>query len=221
MTFGLEPNLHLTQYQIEWGFKMNYLKLRARKLTVLARMIFAVGLAVALLSLFQNCSKINFAGDSKILVQGVVTPTSSIAGISTNSASPKTPGSDQGICVLTCALAADNNDVHEFSQAASCKDPAKPAPVCEAEDDGLGMPLTSIVQTVSNADSHPKTVCVSKVACLMIGASLAAGKLILNKVTNNQVSTLKGTTFQTVESADDCQDTLTDEEVKNQFEPTS
>ncbi len=193
-------------------------KTSLQKLPVMSRMIIAAGLAIGLMSLFQNCSKVNFSADSKSLVQGAITPSTASTSPGTDP-SPVATSPDVGVCVLTCA--SDSSTVHEFSEGESCKDPVKAKPVCELDEDGSGSTVTSVVQTISNVDSTPKTVCVSKQSCQLIGAKLASGKLVLMKTTNNKVSTLKGTSFEPAKSDDDCQDSLTDEEVTNQFEKES
>ena len=55
----------------------------------------------------------------------------------------------------------------------------------------------------------------------MIGANLLKGKMVLMKVASNRVSSLKGTRLQAVSAKSECEDELSDKEVKAQLEVNS
>jgi len=167
------------------------------------RIFVATGLALGLLSLFQNCSKMNFNADNKALVQGAITtlpPSATSAG-------------NQGVCELTCGTQPLIGQ-HDVCQS----QPTEPSS-CEETDDGSGSTTTSIVQTVSNSNSTPQTTCMSSAACQLINKNLSEGKLILMRVINNQVSTHKGAVFHAVADPSDCQVTLSDDEIQNELDP--
>lgn len=190
------------------------------------RIVLAAGIAFGLASLFQNCSQVNFGvSDTKNLVQGGVT--SSNVPTTTTTAPTSSPDADQGICVLTCTNTPTDssaNEEHEFANidtGVMCSTNPKPkSPVnCSAEDEGNGSSLKPVVQSVSGSDSHPRTACMPKSACDQIGANLASGKLVLMKVESNMVSTLRGARFEQVSDPSECEDSLTDNDVKVQVEP--
>ncbi len=200
------------------------------KLTGLTRIFVAAGSAIALLSMFQNCSQVNFASiSSKSLVQGGVTGTGTSPG-SPGSTPIVAPPSDQGICVLTCIgeqESDDQDELHILSNSSSlsgnkmcANKPPVSASVCNSEDDedGSGSPVKPVIQSVSSDDSHPKTACMSKTACQMIGAHLQKGKMVLMKVASNKVSSLRGSRFEAVHEASDCEDHMSDDDIKAQIE---